>query len=63
MAARHGAIHCAPVDRPRGGEVRTTTGDSAAIAAVHEFLAFQRADHRAPGHEGMPGMAGMHHAP
>jgi hypothetical protein len=33
--------------------VRITTTDPAALAAVHEFLAFQRADHRAAGHEGM----------
>ncbi|HEX5829864.1 MAG TPA: hypothetical protein VFY16_02710 [Gemmatimonadaceae bacterium] len=32
---------------PRGGEVRITTTDSTALHAVHEFLAFQRQDHRA----------------
>ena len=31
---------------PRGGQVRITTADSAALAAVHSFLAFQRSDHR-----------------
>jgi hypothetical protein len=28
-----------------GGEVRIITGDSDAVAAVHEFLAFQRQEH------------------
>ena len=31
---------------PRGAQVRITTSDSAALAAVHSFLAFQRSDHR-----------------
>jgi hypothetical protein len=30
----------------RGGELRITTRDPAALRAVHEFLAFQRGDHR-----------------
>jgi hypothetical protein len=33
---------------PRGGEVRIVSKDPDAIAAIHEFLAFQRHDHRAP---------------
>jgi hypothetical protein len=37
---------------PRGGEVRITTEDADAVRAVHEFLAFQRMDHRAMGHSG-----------
>ncbi|HTK49860.1 MAG TPA: hypothetical protein VL328_17900 [Gemmatimonadaceae bacterium] len=53
MAARAGHLSYAATDRPRGAEVRITTTDPAALAAVHEFLAFQRADHRAAGHEGM----------
>jgi hypothetical protein len=53
MAARAAKVHYDPVDRPRGAEVRITTRDPEALAAVHEFLAFQRADHRAAGHEGM----------
>lgn len=32
---------------PRGGEVRITSTDSTAVEAVHQFLAFQRKDHRA----------------
>ncbi|MDQ3673330.1 MAG: hypothetical protein M3365_03010 [Gemmatimonadota bacterium] len=34
-------------DIERGGEVRITTRNAAALAAIHEFLAFQRQDHRA----------------
>ncbi len=51
MAARRGAISYDEIDRPRGGEVRITSSDSAAIRAIHEFLAFQRAQHHAAGHE------------
>ena len=32
---------------PGGGELRITTRDPDAVHAVHEFLAFQRTDHRA----------------
>jgi hypothetical protein len=32
---------------PRGGEVRIITTDSLAVEAIHQFLAFQRKDHRA----------------
>lgn len=49
MAARKGAIRYAYRDLPRGGEVRIRTRDPAAVRAVHEFLAFQRSDHRAGG--------------
>ena len=31
---------------PRGGEIRITSADTAAVKAVHEFLAFQNSDHR-----------------
>ncbi len=34
-------------DLERGGEVRVTTKDTAAVRAIHEFLAFQTADHHA----------------
>lgn len=50
MAARKGAIRYTVVDHPGGGEVRLTTSDTAAVRAIHEFLAFQRMDHRAGGH-------------
>lgn len=59
MAARASALNYEAIDRPRGAEVRITTHDPAVLAAVHEFLAFQRADHRAAGHEG--DHAGMNH--
>lgn len=47
MAARRGAIAYAYRALPGGGEVRITTADPDAVRAVHAFLAFQRADHRA----------------
>ena len=34
---------------PRGGALVITTTDSAALRAVHEFLAFQRSAHHASG--------------
>jgi hypothetical protein len=51
MAARKRRIRYQVKDLPRGGEVRIVTTDAAALAAVHEFLAFQRMDHRAGGHD------------
>jgi len=54
MAARRDLIRYQEADRPRGGEVRIVTSDSLAIAAVHDFLAFQRQDHHAAGHEHHP---------
>jgi len=51
MAARRSAITYDEIDRPRGGEVRIKSGDSGAVAAIHEFLAFQRQQHHAAGHE------------
>lgn len=51
MTARRAAISYQAVDRPQGGEVRITSRDPAAIAAIHEFLAFQRNAHRAAAHE------------
>ena len=53
MSAHQDALTYDVVDRPLGAEVRIHTADKAAISAVHEFLAFQRTDHRAAGHEGM----------
>lgn len=46
MADRKGQITYQAHDLPGGAEVRIRSTDSAAIAAVHEFLAFQRTDHR-----------------
>lgn len=51
MTARRRRIRYQVKDLPRGGEVRIVTTDAAALAAVHEFLAFQRMDHRAGGHD------------
>ena len=50
MQARRDAIRYEAIDRPRGGEVRITSRDSAAIAAIHQFLAFQRSAHHAASH-------------
>lgn len=50
MTTRAGVIRYVADTLPRGGQVRITTADSAAIVAIHEFLAFQRMDHRAAGH-------------
>lgn len=50
MAGRRAAIRYAVAPLPRGAELRITTTDPEALAAVHQFLAFQRADHRAAGH-------------
>lgn len=55
MAARHTLIRYAKTDRPRGAEVRLHSADSVAIAAIHQFLAFQRGAHHAAGHEGVSG--------
>lgn len=52
MAARRSHIRYVADTLPRGGQLRIVTTDSAAIAAVHQFLAFQRMDHRAAGHAG-----------
>lgn len=54
MTARRTAISYRAGDRPQGGEVRITSRDPVAIAAIHEFLAFQRAQHRAAAHEASP---------
>ena len=50
MKAKRAAISYRMEARPRGGEVRITTQDPEALAAVHEFLAYQRHEHRAAAH-------------
>jgi hypothetical protein len=55
MAERRSTITYDATDRPHGAEVRIRTSDGAALAAIHEFLAFQRTAHHAVGHESMPG--------
>lgn len=56
MAARRAMIRYAMQERAGGGEVRITTTDPEALAAVRQFLAFQRSDHRAPGADSAPAM-------
>lgn len=51
MTERAAAITYRSADRARGAELRIHTTDSTALAAVWAFLAFQRADHRAAGHD------------
>lgn len=51
MTARRDKISYEVKDRPRGGEVRLESHDPQAIAAIHEFLEFQRNAHHAAGHE------------
>ena len=54
MTQKKGVIRYVYHPLAGGGEVRIVTRDPAAVAAVHDFLAFQRMDHRA-------GMEGMTH--
>ena len=51
MTAKRDAISYEVIDRPKGGEVRLKSTDPAGIAAIHAFLAFQREQHHAAGHE------------
>ena len=46
MAARRSRITYTADTLSGGGQVRLQTSDPSAIAAIHEFLAFQRQDHR-----------------
>lgn len=50
MAARRGAIRYSVDTLPRGAALRLQSSDSAAVRAIHEFLVFQRHDHRAGAH-------------
>ena len=50
MTARRAAIGYEARDLPRGGDVRIRTGDPRAVAAIHEFLKFQREEHHASNH-------------
>ena len=53
MATKRTAISYRVDTLPRGAELRITTADSIAVRAIHEFLAFQRLDHRSgSGHGG-----------
>jgi len=46
-----GRIDYRAPDRSRGGQVRIVTSDTAALGAIHTFLAFQRQEHHAAGHD------------
>jgi hypothetical protein len=50
MRARRARITYTPGSVPGGGQLRIRTHDPIAVAAIHEFLAFQRGDHRAADH-------------
>lgn len=50
MAARRASIRYVADTLPRGAQVRILTTDATALSAVHEFLEFQRRDHRTTGH-------------
>lgn len=50
MAQKKRRIRYVATDIPRGAQVRLTSRDPEAVKAIHEFLAFQRMDHRAAGH-------------
>lgn len=51
MAERGEAIAYSYGELPRGAEVRIVTSDPEALEAIHAFLAFQREEHHAGGHE------------
>lgn len=46
MASRRSRISYLADTVPGGGSLRIRSSDSVAIAAIHQFLAFQRSDHR-----------------
>jgi hypothetical protein len=48
MAARQSRISYIADTLPHGGSLRIYSTDSTAISAIHQFLAFQRQDHRSP---------------
>jgi hypothetical protein len=50
MAAEQASIDYTVESLPRGAALRLRTTDSVAVEAIHEFLAFQRMDHRAGAH-------------
>jgi hypothetical protein len=50
MSEKRTAIAYTVESLPRGAALRLRSADSTAIAAIHEFLAFQRQDHHAGAH-------------
>jgi hypothetical protein len=57
MRAQRSAIRYSYSPLPGGGEVRITTHDTAAVAAVHDFLGYQRDEHHAPADSESPHMS------
>jgi hypothetical protein len=51
MAARRDRIRYSTDTLPRGGGLRIQSDDSVAVAAIHEFLAFQAMDHHGAMHQ------------
>jgi hypothetical protein len=49
MSAKQERIRYTRADLPRGAELRLQSTDRAVIAAIHDFMAFQRGEHRAGG--------------
>ena len=49
IAAKREALTIVYRNLPRGGDLRLTSKDPELVAAIHEFLAFQRGDHRTGG--------------
>jgi hypothetical protein len=49
MTKKRSAITYSYADLPLGGEVRITSSDPEAIAAIHEFMVAQRSEHHAGG--------------
>jgi hypothetical protein len=47
MRARRATISYTVESLPRGAALRIRSSDSAAVRAIHDFLAFQRGEHRA----------------
>ena len=54
IAAKRSVIVYEARDLPRGAELRIRTTDAEALAAIREFMAFQRAEHHAGGTTGHP---------
>ena len=50
MRALHDEITYTEHDLPRGAEVQIETRNPRAVTAIHDFLAFQRMEHRAGAH-------------
>ncbi|HSB55859.1 MAG TPA: hypothetical protein VLD58_15965 [Gemmatimonadales bacterium] len=51
MRERRAAISYDMSEVPGGAQLRLKTADQMAIAAIHQFMAYQRAEHHSPGQE------------